>query len=390
MRSQPHDTISAKEERLDDGPTNDYPPQASRRTSAARTAFMFSLAAAMGLAAEPVVWQAEDLAGEARVIRGGDLLVITDPNDGRIAFRGGKAMSFVPRGKGSAVELRLMVGQEGVYRLMVRGALGPSCGIYHLTHGGEIRAWLNLGSDRTVHSDKHGQYPSGMASKRILLSRGENRLVFEYQQPGKRGGTLVLDSLELVPHVPRPVPPADPYEAAIPAGEKHGPNLIQNGGFEEFRSGQHFAKQHQIIGHWRYNSAVPKGRKTIVRDASVAYAGKQAILLSPDPLEDYAILYQTFRAESRKQYRVSFQARGQGHLRADFYQYGGKPRPGDSVRPQNTFRATEEWQLYSFVMSPSASGKIHSVALALHATDGSAVYFDEVSVAEILAGEAAE
>ena len=70
-------------------------------------------------------------------------------------------------------------------------------------------------------------------------------------------------------------------------------------------------------------------------------------------------------------------------MRLDF-QYGGKPQHTDSQRTVNTFDLTADWQLYSFVMSPSRSGHVQSMAIALHGVTGGAAWFDDVSVHEVL------
>ena len=229
----------------------------------------------------------------------------------------------------------------------------------------------------------HAALRPGLRSRRLRLAAGDNRIVFRYVQGG-RGSCLVLDSLKLVPHVPPPPPKLDPYDGEIPAGEEHGPELLANTGFEQFTKHDCFEKMHQRVRHWTFNSVVPEGVWTIVRDEAKARSGTRAICLSPDPLDDHAILYQTFRAETGKRYRVSFYARGTGFIRVDFYQYGGRPQHEDSLRTQNNFELTEDWQFYSFIMSPSKSGNVNSVAIALHGVTGGAAYFDDVSVREVL------
>ena len=336
--------------------------------------------AALALSAGPtgaLSFEAEDLARKADISGGGDLLVIAAPDDGRLEFGGGRALTFVPRGKGAQLELIVPVRKAGVYRLVIRAVAGPSCGIYRLVHRGKASAgWFNLMAE-------HAALRPRLRSRRLRLAAGDNRIVFRYVQGG-RGSCLVLDSLELVPHVPPPPPKPDPYDGEIPAGEERGPELLTNAGFEQFTPSDRFERMHQRVRCWTFNSVVPEGVGTIVRDAAKARSGTRAICLSPDPLDDHAILYQTFRAETGKRYRVSFYARGTGFIRVDFYQYGGRPQHGDSLRTQNHFKLTEDWQLYSFIMSPSKSGNVNSVAIALHGVTGGAAYFDDVSVREVL------
>ena len=335
-------------------------------------------AGATHAAAAKVVIEAEALAPrDVRIRDGGDVLIVADPSDGRLEFRGGRALTFVPRGKGSRLTIRVRAPRAGVYRLVVHAVSGPSCGIYDLMHDGQPRGNFNFG---TPHTRLH----TPVRSHRMLLKRGTNRLDFQYLQQGPRGGCLVLDWLELVPHVPPPRRKPDPLDRAIPPGETHGPELLENGGFELFTPYDRYDKSHRSRKHWQFNSAVPQQAEVVVRDAAQARSGQQAICLKPDPLDDHAILYQTFRAVTGKRYRVSFYARGQGQIRVDFYQYGGKPQHTDSQRTVNTFDLTADWQLYSFVMSPSRSGHVQSMAIALHGVTGGAAWFDDVSVREVL------
>ena len=182
---------------------------------------------------------------------------------------------------------------------------------------------------------------------------------------------------------PLPHPSPDKFDPASPANESHPDELMRNGGFEEFQTWERFEWQHQRIRYWSLNTSAPTGSQVIAREPTKARTGKHCALLSPDDLEDNVILYQTFRAESNVRYRVIVRARGEGTTRVDFYQYGGRPKAEDSKRDLNVFTATLTWQRYVFVMSPSASGKIHQVAIALAALANSSIYFDEISVCRI-------
>jgi len=327
--------------------------------------------------------EAETLTENARIINGGDLLLVSDPKDSRIQFSGGKAISFAPRGKGSSLQLDLPCTTPGVYRIHVKGAMGPSCGLYNLVVGDEVRGWFNFSAEKTVHTDRSGNTPNGIATKRVRLIEGKNPVRFEFLQPGGRGGCLVIDSIHLFPHrfVPHPVP--DKFDSAIPENESHADELIRNGGFEEFQTWERFEQKHQKIRHWSLNTSAPADHRVIVRAPAKARTGKHCIRLSPDDLEDNVVLYQTIRAESRARYRVIVHARGEGTIRVDFYQYGGRPRSEDAERVLNVFKATDTWQRYTFVMSPSEAGKIHQVAIALYALEGSSIYFDDISIRRI-------
>jgi len=337
--------------------------------------------------AGPLSWEAEELAGSATILDGGDLVVFVAPDPERIRFSGGKAVSFVPRGKGSAVEFVLPVEQEGVYQLRVRGVVGPSCGIYNVVFRDSVRGWMNLSETETLHSDQSRGMRNGYWTKRMLLVEGENRIRFVNLQAPRRGGNLVLDTLQLVPYrSPQRQLTPDPSDAEAPADEKLGRNLLENAGFEDFGDHHRFSEKCRTIKRWQFNSTVPRGHDCIIREPGAARTGKRALFLCPDPLEDNAIVYQArIPASTGKRYRVSLYARGKGFFRADFYQYGGRPSHDDSVRTLNVFEAVDGWRLYSFVMSPSKSGKILSVAIALAALEGSEVTFDDVSVQEILA-----
>jgi len=331
--------------------------------------------------AEPVSYEAEDLASRADITGGGDLLVIPSSESGRITFSGGKAVSFVPRGKGSSIDFILPVPAEGIYQLVIRGVVGPSCGIYQVLLGEDVRAWINFSSEKTAHTDQTPNLANGAWTKRMALRQGPNRIRFEYQDAQRRGGALVIDSLRLQPYRRSAVNVKDdPYESELPPGEKRGPNLVKNDGFEDFGAADRFERQHQPIAHWQFNSPVPRRTPCIVREAAKAHRGRCALLLSPDLLDDNAVVYQAYLPmESGQQYRVSVFVRGEGRFSVDFYQ----PRPAkaeDSQRVHNQFTAGKDWRRYSFVVIPSRSAKITQVALALIAWEGSAICFDDVSV----------
>lgn len=350
-----------------------------------RMVFPVCLLAAWMPAAETLMWEAEDLVGDAVIGGGGDLVVFGVPDDGDIVFSGGRALSFVPRGKGSYVEFRLPVEEAGVYRLRLRGVAGPSCGYYRILHGGRDCGHLNFSREETRHTDNTPNMQNGCWSKRMLLEAGVNRIRFENVQSPRRGGNLVLDTVELVPfRRPAREPVFDAYDAALPPGERLGDELLKNGDFESFLDHHRFDEQNRQVQNWQFNSAVPARSEIIVRDPVRARSGRIALQLTPDPLEDYAIVYQTFPAESGKPYRISLYARGAGRIRVDFYQYGGKPSPADSQRAHNTFRLEPEWQLYTFVFVPSVAGRITHCAIALHGAESGEAFFDDVSVREIL------
>lgn len=347
-------------------------------------ASLLILAASPTLAQEPAyTWEAEDLAAQARVIEGGDLVLVRSPDPERFPFRGGAVVTFVPRGKGSTVEYILSVGNAGVYKVRLRGVLGPSCGIYDILVNGEVRGQSNWYAKTTVYSSLNPGTAWGIASKLAEFVAGENRLGFLYLGAQGRQGNLVLDTIELLPDDRRPAQYTfDPYDTEIPAGEKHGPELVKNGGFEEFLPSDVFLQQHQQIKNWQFNTVVPK-TPCIVRDAAQAHSGTIAMRLKPDPLENNAVIYQPLPVTSGKTYRVSFWARGQGAILAVFYQ-PNTAKAEDTQRGQNTFEARPDWTRYSYIFQPSLSGKISSAALALYAERDSDIYFDDVSVQEIL------
>ena len=330
-------------------------------------------------------WEAEDLIATAKIINSGDLLVIRAPEPERIPFSGGRAISFVPRGKSSSLELRLPVETAGVYNVIIRGVRGPSCGNYDLYVNGEDRGQALLYSAKTIHTNLDSSTVNGIRFKKAYFEKGENTARFEFLQAQGRGGNLVLDSLELIPANRQPPQyKFDTFDPEIPAAEKLGPNLVKDPGFEEFSPQDRFTRQHEDIKGWRFNSAVPKRTECIVRDASLAHTGEKALLLHPDPLEDNAVVYQQVLTQSGHRYRVSFYARRKGAIIIMFYQTA-PAKAEDTTRGYNTFPASENWQRYSFVFSPSASGKIQQTGFALYAADpDSTVYFDDVAVRKII------
>ena len=333
-----------------------------------------------------LLWEAEDLARSAVIHGGGDLLVFSAPSEQQLDFSGGRAVSFVPRGKNSAVEFVLTVPEEGVYQLAVRGVAGPSCGIYNIVHGQRVVRWVNFSAERTVHTNQAANMGNGVWTKRMLLEEGENRVRFVFSQYQRRGGTLVLDTLQLIPaRREQPPPEPDPYETVMPEGETRGPNLVTHPGFEAFGPQDQFSEKRRAIRGWQFNSAVPTGQPTIVRGRATAHSGEGALHLVPDPLEDNAIVYHAnMPARSGHRYRVAVHARGSGSFRIDFYQYGGSPKNEDAERTLNVFAAKDAWQMVSFVMSPSRSGQIGRVAITLCALEGADVWFDDIAVYEIL------
>jgi len=335
-------------------------------------------------AADPLRWEAEDLGDRATIAGGGDLLLIRTPDPKWLPLSGGRAMTFAPVGKGASLQLRIPVARAGVYRLRVRGVVGPSCGIYALHVNGRACADWNFHADATRHTNQTPNMSYGLQSKRMVLKAGDNVFRFEYQGKPGRMGALVLDTLQLQPEVRRPKQYTyDPYDKRLPPGERLGPNLVVNGDFEAFTPHDVFLKQHQGVRHWRFNSVVPKDQPTIVRDAARAHAGKRAILLDPDLLEDNAVVYQSIATHSGRTYRVSFWARGEGAFLVLFYQ---RPpaKTEDTSRGMNTFKAGEDWRFYSFLFSPSRSAKASSAAIALYAERDSTVTFDDISVQEVL------
>lgn len=330
-----------------------------------------------------LIWEAEDLARTAKIIGGGDLLTISAPDPQRLKLSGGSALTFAPIGKGAAVELTLPVGKEGVYRLKARGVMGPSCGIYSLYVGGEERGSTNFYSPKTTHSNQNSTVANGILFKRMTLEKGDNILRFELINAQGRAGDLVLDTLELIPEVRTPPTYTyDLYDKEIPAGERVGPNLVKNPGFEDFTEHDRFARQHELIKGWAFNSVVPKKRPCIIRDKAVTHSGGTCLLLTVDSLEDNTALYQQIAAESGKRYRVSFWAKGTGTLVIMFYQQV-PAKAEDTVRGYSTFKASEAWKLHSFIFEPSRSAKLSAVGFALYAMMDSEIYYDDVSVQEI-------
>ena len=351
---------------------------------------MLGLSAASASAQATERFEAESLARQAQISGGGELLAFDSPDTNSMPFSGGRALSFVPQGKGAALTLSVPVTNDAVYQVRMRGVAGPSCGYYEVLHGDRSVASLNMTRERTAHTDRTSDMSNGVWTKRVKPESGTLRLQFVYRGTSGRGGVLVLDSLDLMPWRPPAQPPAeDPYDTSLPADEIRGENLIKNGDFEAPAPPQ-IEGQNLPPQGWTLNSSAPRRVPLLSADPVHAHAGRGALLLAPDPLEDNVVVYQPFKAQSGKRYRLAFHARGAGLLRVDFYQYGiSSPRTDDSVRAANQFKAGEPWRLYTFVVSPSASARIYQMALALSALDGGSVFFDDVSVSEVKTPHAA-
>ncbi len=335
---------------------------------------------AMCWAAAPREIEAEAQASSATIYRGGDLLIVREPDDGRIAFSGDAALCFVPRGKGSALELSFDIEEAGIYRFRFYAAHGPSCGIYRVEQDEVVKGWYNLGGPQVMHSR---QLPHSLTTKRLRLKAGENRLRFVSEGTNHRGGNLVLDSLLLIPDALPAPPPIDEWEVLPVAGEELGPELLHNGDFELFVPTDRFREPHQVLHRWCLNS-VPSPDPLIVREASAARSGEQAIRLAPDALEDNTILYQAgVPVQSGSRYRVTLHVRGTGIFCAMWYQSKGAVA-ADSLHPSVCFPAGEEWQAYSYVFAPSVGGKVTQAAFALIADHGSEIWFDDLSIRQIL------
>ena len=341
-------------------------------------ALVLSVTTDAGTPASPptLTWEAEDLGATVKVTGGGEVYQFGSTD--RVRFSRGEALSFVPRGKGSGMELVVQAPSAGVYVLVFRTVMGPSNGIYRvLINRTERGHWYNLSASKQVCCRE-------LSSKRALFRAGPNRVRFELVERGPRGGTMVLDRLRLERVKRSPGPPrVDPHDKKVPTHEKLGANLIRNGGFEAFGPNDRYRKRADRFHNWALNSPAP-ATPCIVRDPSLAHSGRQALRLAPDPLEDNVAVYQAIRATSGKRYRVSLYARGSGYLYVYLYQYGVSPKGTDSLRANVHFKVTDRWQLYSYVMSPSRSGRVHSVGLALYGAADSEVYFDDVAVQEVL------
>ncbi|MHB9134046.1 MAG: hypothetical protein ACYDBB_23500 [Armatimonadota bacterium] len=331
-----------------------------------------------------LLWEAEELVKGVKIVGGGDLLVIRAPDPERLRFSGDRALTFVPRGKGSAVDFKVTVPTAGVYTLRLTAVMGPSCGIYNVfVNGGDTKAWLNFYNKKTIHSSKHQSVAYGFNSKRAEFKAGENTVEFQYESTQGRMGNLVLDTVEVIPFVrKKPNYAYTAFEKELPAGEKLGVNLLKNAGFEEFLPTDRFQQRYQNVKGWQFNSVIPKNVETIVRDPALAHAGNLAICLAPDPLEENTVIYQTVPTQSGKRYRVTFYARGKGDIQVMFYQTA-PAKAEDTLNGNCIFPATDKWQLYTYLFEPSRSAKLNSASLALYALAESEVYFDDVSVQEV-------
>jgi hypothetical protein len=346
----------------------------------------WGLALPAGAQAGKLVWEAEELAPNAQIVGGGgDLLIIRAPDPDKLKLSGGRAMTFVPNGKSSGLALTIPVAKEGIYTLRLRGVIGPSCGIYQMLVNDDMRGEFNFYNRTTTTTNQNPSTAYGLLSKRCWLNAGNNTFLFNLTGMQGRSGDLVLDTLELLPEVKRPPSYTfTPYDSVLPAGEKLGPNLVKNPGFEDFQPQDKFTRQYEIKGFWSFNSLVPQKRPPIIRDKTLAHSGNQAILLAPDPLEDSTTLYQSVPVFSGHRYRVSFYARGKGAIAVMFYQTA--PAKGeDTTNGYVIFKALPDWQLYSYIFEPSRSGKQTQAGFALYASDSeSEVYFDDTAVQEML------
>jgi hypothetical protein len=352
--------------------------------SRAPLAALLVLAALPALAQAPgYKWEAEELAATAKISGGGDLVLVRSPDPAKFPFSGGAALTFVPRGKGATVEYTVKVDKPGVYTVRLRGVLGPSCGIYNILVNGEERGSCNWYNPATVYSGLNPATAWGIASKLCEFSEGENRIGFVFQGAQGRQGDLVLDTIELLPDNPQPVTHSyDEYDKALPAGEKLGPNLVQNPGFEEFTETDKFTGQYQNLRGWIPNSAIPKKTPIIVREAAEAHSGKLCVVLAPDPLEANVVLYQSLPVESGHKYRVSFWAKGDSALNVSWYYRSPGP---DAVHASMNLPVAGEWQFYTYLFDPGLAAKVSGLPIAFQSLDRyRKVYLDDVAVQEVL------
>jgi hypothetical protein len=270
--------------------------------------------------AAPATFEAEALGAAARIVGGGELVLIHDPPDGRFTFSGGAGVSFVPGGQLSALELTLPVAAPGIYRLRCSAVLGPSCGVYQVFVDGELRGWQNFAAERTHHTSQDAVQVYGVQTRRFAV-RGDTVVIrFVNENAGPRGRNLVLDRLELLPEPPPTFPPPEASDPIAP-GERYGPELLTNGDAEAFLPEDRFTQRYQVVRGWAFNSAIPAGQPVVVRDPAQAQAGNVVLCLAPDPLEDNAILYQPgISVRFGHRYRLTFQARGTGMVNVAFYQ----------------------------------------------------------------------
>jgi len=338
--------------------------------------------------AEPpdrTTFEAEDLTDGAEIVNGGDLLKIASPDDGRFEFSGGWAISFVPRGKGSALDLNLHLDEPGIYRVRLVGVMGPSCGIYDFWHNGRERGSANFSEETTIHMKDHPRRNWGISTKRLALVAGDNRVRFRYTGAPRRGGNLVLDLFILERHKPQPFAgEITPSVDALPANETLGPDVLQNGDFEAFGPNDRLDEPHRNVRGWRLLTVPPRKHRYIIDDAEQAHAGQYALRLVPDPLEDNASVYTAdFPATNGKWYRLSLHAKGHGPFTCAIYQ----PRHASADDAKGlwmNFEPDQQWSLFTnaFLLSPSS--RIETVRLFVFVYEGSDVYLDDVSVREVL------
>ncbi len=359
-------------------------PASRRTTRPALAAALLLLLAPPAFAQDPgYKWEAEDLAPTARITGGGDLVLVRSPDPEKFPFSSGAVVSFVPRGKGATVEYIVPVDKPGVYTVRLRGVMGPSCGIYNILVNGDERGNHNWYNPVTVYTGLNPSTAWGLASKLAEFAEGDNRIGFLYQGAQGRQGNLVLDTIELLPDNYRPAAHQfSEYETRLPAGEKLGPNLVQNPGFEEFTDSDKFTAQYQTLRGWTPNSAIPRKNPIIVRDPAQAHSGNICVVLAPDPLENNVVLYQPLPVESGRRYRISFWAKGDSALNVSWYYRSPAP---DAVHATMLLPIAENWQFYTYIFEPGLAAKVTSLPLALQSMDRyRQVYLDDVAVQEIL------
>lgn len=335
--------------------------------------------------APKLLWEAEDLAATAKIVGGGDLLIIRAPDPAKLPFSSERALTFVPMGKNSTLQLTIPVPKPGVYQVRLKGVMGPSGGIYNMYVAGEEKGYYNMYAKATVHTNLTKDSWYGLMSKKIAVDGDRVRLDFQYYGAQGRMGDLVIDTLELMPFVRKPIKlQYTPYDVELPAGEKLGDNLMKNPGFEEFQPQDKFTARYQNIRGWVFNTVIPQKLPPIVRDPAQARNGNIALRLAPDMLEDNTIIYQSLPFNSGKTYRITFWARGTGNIEVNYYYPSREAKAEDTLRPYNAFESKTDWTRYSFLFAPSKSGKLSSAAIAIDVTAESVVYFDDFTVQEVL------
>jgi len=329
-------------------------------------------------ASGPLHWEAESLARKAVIQGGGDLVLIHD-RAGSLGLSGGGALCFTPVAKGHALVLPVDVSKEGLYRVRTQNVLGPSGGRFCLRVGGRQKAGQMLWQQEV------GTAGAGLYWGKVRLREGRNTLVFACLEGGPRGSCLVLDEVWLVPverkAVPRCEPPPPPRKRP---GERLGPELVQNGGFEVFIGEERFTAAHAPVHHWRFNSPVPRDGRIIVLDPAQAHEGRVYLRLAPDEDEDSVALYQSgIQVEPGGRYRVRLAVKGEGPANVSFYQYPTPKDAGDTLNGSVNLVATPEWHSYEYDFVPSLKGKVSAVAIALWAGEYAEVFFDDVSLRRV-------